>query len=272
MSRSIVIALFLLTACRGADAPPPEDLAADAAIQTDSAVASPDELGVPDAAAEASPAPAPPPPAARRPAQPAQADRPAEPAPVEEPARQEPPAEPAPLVVSSGTEFAVAIGSEITSRRNHAGDRLMTRVVADVADVTGAVAIPANAGVWIEILEIKPAENRGGQGSLTIRPVEVVIDDASYPIRADVTALSTETRGRGVTGGDAAKVGAGAAAGALLGQILGKKTSSTVIGGVVGAAVGTAIAIQTADRDIVLPEGSRLTLRVSSDFARPAPR
>jgi len=140
-----------------------------------------------------------------------------------------------------------------------------------VDDAEGKTVVPAGAVVTLRILEIKPAENKGGQGTLVLQPVSVRIDGKSYPVKADVTSLQSELKGRGVTAGDAAKVGAGAAAGALIGRILGKKASGTVVGGVAGAAVGTAVAIQTADQDIVVPAGSRIGLRLTGDFSRSAP-
>jgi hypothetical protein len=65
-----------------------------------------------------------------------------------------------------------------------------------------------------------------------------------------------ELRGRGVTAGDAGKVGVGAAAGAVVGRVLGGDTRGAVIGGVVGAAGGAAVAAQTARRDVVVKPGT----------------
>jgi len=82
----------------------------------------------------------------------------------------------------------------------------------------------------------------------------------SYPIDASIDALATERQGRGITAGDAAKVGAGAAAGAIVGQVIGKNTKGTVIGAVVGAAAGVGYAAATKDSDIRLPEGTHIVL------------
>jgi uncharacterized membrane protein len=83
-----------------------------------------------------------------------------------------------------------------------------------------------------------------------------------------VTDLQYELKGRGVTAGDAAKVGAGAAVGAIVGQILTKKTGGTVVGGAIGAAAGTAIAIRSADKDIVVPSGGRIVIKLKEALSR----
>ena len=74
-------------------------------------------------------------------------------------------------------------------------------------------------------------------------------------------------RGRGVTTGDAAKVGAGAAAGAIAGRILGGNKKGTIIGGVVGAAVGTGVAVETADRDVVVAPGAAIAFTINQELS-----
>jgi hypothetical protein len=74
-------------------------------------------------------------------------------------------------------------------------------------------------------------------------------------------------KGRGVTGGDAAKVGAAAAVGAAAGAIIGKDAKGAVIGGAVGAAAGVGIAAATRDVDILLNAGSPIRLVLTAPFS-----
>ena len=67
---------------------------------------------------------------------------------------------------------------------------------------------------------------------------------------------------------DAAKVGAGAAAGAVVGRVLGGSGKGAVIGGVIGGAVGAQRAVETKDRDVVLPVGSTVTITLNDTFSR----
>jgi hypothetical protein len=50
--------------------------------------------------------------------------------------------------------------------------------------------------------------------------------------------------------------------------VSGGSTKGALIGGAVGGAVGTQRAIQTKDRDVVVPAGSRLKVTLGSPFRR----
>ena len=84
---------------------------------------------------------------------------------------------------------------------------------------------------------------------------EVHFGGGSHAIAARSDSLGFVMKGQGVSGGDAAKVGAGAVVGAVAGRVVGKNTKGAIIGGVVGAAAGAAVAAATKDQDIILPAG-----------------
>jgi hypothetical protein len=187
---------------------------------------------------------------------------------TDQPLQPDTPAPPPPPAVQAGTRVVTTSTQEITSRRNKAGETFTAKVAEAVTDALGREVIPAGAAVTFSIVAIKEAENKDASGILVIRPVSVMIAAQAYDIKADVTELQVEKKGRGVTTGDAAKVGAGAAAGAILGQILTKSSGGTVVGGVVGGAVGTAIAVKSADKDLVIPVGAKIVLTLSEEFVR----
>jgi hypothetical protein len=98
-----------------------------------------------------------------------------------------------------------------------------------------------------------------------------VIAGVSYSLSGTATALDRTLKDRKTNAGDLAKVGAGAGAGALLGTaVSGGSTKGAIIGGVAGAAVGTQRAIETQDRDVVVPSGSRLKVTLTAPFRRGA--
>jgi len=68
-----------------------------------------------------------------------------------------------------------------------------------------------------------------------------------------------------VTGGDVAKAGGGAAAGAVVGGLLGK-AKGAVLGGIIGAGAGTVVAVETADRDVVIPAGGLIRFVLSEEL------
>lgn len=209
-----------------------------------------------------------------------EAARPATPPPTAPPPRSRPPAPrpttsrpaPATRTAEAGSFLDLAVSDTLSSRFTKTGDTFTATVVADVKDSRGRVAIPAGSVVHGSVLDVKPAPNPRTPGTLKLALTSVTVGGADYPVEARIDSIETVRQGRGITGGDAAKVGAGAAAGAILGRVIGKDTKGAIIGGVVGAAAGAGVAAQSKDADIVLPKGAHInatitqavTVRVSS--------
>jgi hypothetical protein len=158
--------------------------------------------------------------------------------------------------LDAGRQFSMATTETISSRTAKPGDQFTATVVADVQDDAGRVAIPAGSVVSGTITDVKSAPNPSSSGTLTLAVSSVTVRGRSYPIEASIDSLDTQRHGQGVSGGDVAKVGAGAAAGAILGRVIGKNTKGAVIGGIMGGIVGAGIAVQSKDADIVLPAGT----------------
>jgi hypothetical protein len=147
------------------------------------------------------------------------------------------------------------------------GETVTTTVATDVTDSRGRVVIPAGATVKLTITEIHESENKGDKtGKLTLTPTEVAFGGLSYGLDASANALDRKLVDRKTNAGDVAKVGAGAAVGAIAGRVLGGGSKGAVIGGIVGGAVGAQRAVETQDRDVVVPAGSRVELKLNDDF------
>jgi hypothetical protein len=155
-------------------------------------------------------------------------------------------------------QFSIATTATISSRSAKPGDAFTATVVSDVQDAAGRIAIPAGSLVSGTITDVKSAPNPSSPGTLTLAVNSVAVNGRSYPLNASIDSLATERHGQPVSGGDAVKVGVGAAAGAIIGQVIGKNSKGTIIGAVVGAAAGGAYAAATKDGDISLPAGTHV--------------
>ena len=165
-----------------------------------------------------------------------------------------------PRTLPAGTMLEVRAAHAISSRTNRAGDRVTATAVIDVRDADGQIVIPAGALLEGIIEDIKPAPNPGSRGSLSLVFHHLSFGQQSYSVLARSVALGTHEQGRGVTGGDVAKVGVGAAGGAVLGRVIGGNATGTVVGGLLGAATGAAVASAAKDHDIVLPANAHVSL------------
>lgn len=233
------------------ESPPPED---PTAARSDSTAAAGSDSSI-------TPAPAP----APAPAPDTLAARPPDSAPAE------PAGGSARGTLASGTRFSVALDDSIDSRHDSAGRAVTAKVMEAVTDSRGRTVIPAGAPVRLTVTRLEPARSRdAADGKLEFRVDGVELGGRLRRVSADVQAVPHELRGRGVTGGDAAKVGAGAAAGAVLGRVVGGNTKGAVIGGVVGAAGGAAVASQTASRDVVVKARTPIVLVLSAPLTAAA--
>jgi hypothetical protein len=198
------------------------------------------------------------------PAAPPAAPKPAAPKPAPPPAPR-----PVALTADSGTLVSLTGNDSLHSRHDEAGKTMYhATVAADVKDAKGRVVIPAGSVVTYRLAVLEPAKNKSDpDGSIRLEATEVSINGETYAIKGVSGTQTVEHKlvGQGVTAGGAARVGGGAAAGAIAGKIIGGKTGA-IVGGVVGAAGGTAAAIQTADRDVVVVPGAKVTLRLDANF------
>lgn len=177
--------------------------------------------------------------------------------------------QPTARTLAAGTTISTTALDSISSRHNKAGQTMRVKVASDVTDSKGRVVIPAGSVMTLTISKIAPSENKSDNvGTLVLVPTSVEIGGNSYDVTGTVTSVASTLKGRGVTAGDAAKVGAGAAAGAAAGQVIGKKTAPTIIGGVIGAAAGAAVASNTADRDVVVAPGAAIVVELTGTFTR----
>ncbi|MGI9042289.1 MAG: hypothetical protein ACR2HK_14515 [Gemmatimonadales bacterium] len=119
----------------------------------------------------------------------------------------------------------------------------------------------------MRVTAIEESENKSDStGTLTLQPTAVAINGLSYPVNASIEGVQTKLEGRGTNAGDVAKVAGGTAAGAVVGRVLGGSSKGAIIGGILGGAVGAQRAVETKDRDVVLPQGTTVTMRLDDSF------
>ena len=165
----------------------------------------------------------------------------------------------APLAVPAGTAFEVEFTRGLASNASSVGETFRARVLSDLR-VDGGIAVPAGSEVLGVVTEAVAARRIGGQAKLSVKFTDLVLPSGStVPLRA-----SFLEQGKSRAGRDAAAIGGSTAGGALLGRILGSgsRGQGTIIGALVGAAVGTAIASKTAGEEVVIPEGSVVSLKL----------
>ena len=173
-------------------------------------------------------------------------------------------------VLVSGTAISAKFDAGISSRTHKAGQKITGTVSSAVKDKNGRIVIPAGSKVHVTITAIHESERKSDKtGKLVLTPTKVEIAGRSYTLAGTASALDRTLKDRKTNAGDLAKVGIGMGAGALLGTaVSGGSTKGAVIGGVAGGAVGAQRAVETQDRDVVVPAGSRLKVTLAAPFRR----
>ena len=173
----------------------------------------------------------------------------------------------APASLASGTMIRATMDDSISSRKNKAGQTVSATTVEDLKDASGRTVIPKGSKVTMTITAIKESENKSDKtGTLTLAVADISVNGKTYGLSAQIDSISRSLQGRKTNEGDIAKVGAGTAVGAVVGRVIGGSTKGAVIGGVIGGAVGTQRAIETKDRDVVVPAGSQIIFRLTEKF------
>lgn len=168
--------------------------------------------------------------------------------------------------LATGAMIRLKALTPLSTRENHAGDAIRASAVAASLSEHGDTVIPADAEFVGTVTAAEPGKPNH-QGTLQISFTQVRWGGHSYPVATRVTSIAEQQSGRGITGGTAAKVGAGAIAGGIAGRIIGGNRTGTIVGGLAGAAAGGAVAHETRDIDIIVPAGSTIRVVLTRPFA-----
>ncbi|MDT8435618.1 MAG: hypothetical protein RRA92_02575 [Gemmatimonadota bacterium] len=191
--------------------------------------------------------------------------------PAPEPVETTPEPVPASTPAPAGTNFDVRLQQQLSTEWNRPGDGFTATLSRPVLDSEGREVIPAGARMQGEIVDVVEPD-RDGNGSMSIRFTQVVIEGESYPIDASAVA---ETRLQRVgSGGGGSSAGGravqGAITGAILGSIFGGR-KGTLIGAGAGAAAGAASGGGGGGGDVrgILVAGQQISCVLNAPFIGP---
>ena len=182
-------------------------------------------------------------------------------------------------VVPVGTEISIRLLETLSSQRNERDDEFRAEVLKSV-EVNSVVAIPAGSQIYGTITYVKRAGRIRGRSEMNLRFDELeLLSGTRLPMEATVVSIEKQAdegvkddegtiQGNGNKGGDAKKIGFTTGIGALIGVLTGG-SSGAKVGAAVGAVGGTAGILATRGRDIVLPSGTELQIRLDQEATVP---
>jgi hypothetical protein len=162
-----------------------------------------------------------------------------------------------PLVVPSGTEVTVSLGSAVGSKMSKPGETFTGSVAKDVL-VGSAVAIPQGANVSGTVTDAKALGKFAGGAVLTVRLDSINVNGSDMPVQTAVKTFSEKGKGKRT----ALITGGGAALGGIIGGLAGGGKGAA-IGLAAGAGAGAGGSALTGNKEIVLPAESDVSFELS---------
>jgi hypothetical protein len=196
------------------------------------------------------PAPAAPPAPAPRPAPAAPAPRPAAAAP--DPAKK-----PAPVTVPTGTVLNVLLTQAIDVDATQTG-MTFKGLLDDPVMLGGAVVIPRNVSVALQVAKVEQAGNFKGSDAISLKANSLSFGGRKYDIVTNYVEKKEEGEGKKTT----RKVAGGAGLGAIIGGIAGGGTGAA-IGALAGGGAG-AIVSASGTQHLKIPAETRLQFTLSA--------
>jgi hypothetical protein len=181
-------------------------------------------------------------------------------------AKAEPAPAPAPeapawreVTIPAGTNLAIVLDTGVGSDTSHVEEAVSAHL-SRALHVGGTAVVPEGSRVAGVVTDAKRSGKVKGLAHIAMRFTSLTPsgDDHRYNISTSAvgrTAQSTKKE-------DALKVGAPAAGGAIIGAIIGGKKGA-LIGTAAGGGAGTAVVMSTRGKEVRLPRGAALTLRLT---------
>lgn len=203
-------------------------------------------------------------PAARPTAKPVPAAKPAPVASKPAPVKPAPMPAAQPIVVPEGTQLALALTEDVSTKTAKVGDTIRATLVSDVR-VDGKLAIAAGTTVAGQVTDVVSGSNKIGG----VPRLGMSFDRLELPGNRDVPISGLVTqKGKSDNTRDTVKIVGGAAAGAILGNEVKGGDKGKVIGGLLGGAIG-AVAAQKTGTEVKLAAGTELAIALAAPVEIP---
>jgi hypothetical protein len=164
------------------------------------------------------------------------------------------------VTIPAGTRLRLTLDQTVASNSARVEDRVRAHLAAPVV-VNGRTVLPADSEVIGHVVSARQSGKVKGRAYLAMRFSELRMarDDDRYDIRTATWAREAQATKKK----DAVTIAAPGAVGAVVGGLVdGKKGAA--IGAGVGAGAGTGVVLSTRGKEVTLPRGSTLIVRLSA--------
>jgi len=164
------------------------------------------------------------------------------------------------ITVPSGTLLPVELTTGLTSESSSVEDPVRATLRRAIT-IAGVQALPAGTLVLGNVTAVERSARVKGRARIAFR--FTAIDPPGTAERVSVRTQTVSRLAPATKKQDAAKIGGGAAGGAIIGGILGGGDGAAK-GAAVGGAAGTGVVLSTRGKEVRLPAGTNLSVRLAA--------
>jgi len=164
------------------------------------------------------------------------------------------------ITIPAGTTLPIVLDTAVASDTSRAEQAVVAHLSRPVA-FHGETVLPAGSRVSGVVTDATPSGRVKGRAHVALRFDSLTPSGSSerYEIRtASVGRTAEATKKK-----DAIEIGAPAAGGAIIGAIVGGKKGA-IVGGAIGGGAGTGVVLSTKGKEVRLPTGSALSLKLAA--------
>jgi hypothetical protein len=163
------------------------------------------------------------------------------------------------VTIPAGTNLTIVLDTSVGSDTSHVEEAVSAHL-SHALRVGGEAVVPEGSRVSGVVTDAKRSGKVKGLAHVAMRFTSLTPsgDDHRYNISTSAVGRTAQSTKKN----DALKVGAPAAGGAIIGALIGGKKGA-LIGTAAGGGAGTAVVMSTRGKEIRLPRGSALTLRLT---------
>jgi len=163
------------------------------------------------------------------------------------------------IVVPAGTSLPIVLDTTVGSETSRVEEGVQAHVARPVP-VNAVAVLPEGSRVSGVVTDATPAGKVKGRAHVAMRFTTLVPrgGEERYQIRTTaISRVAPATKKK-----DALEIGAPAAGGAIIGGLLGGKKGAA-IGAATGGGAGTAVVLSTRGKEVQVPKGTALTVKLS---------
>jgi hypothetical protein len=163
------------------------------------------------------------------------------------------------VTIPAGTTLPIVLDTPIASNTSRPEQAVVAHLARPIA-LHGETVLPAGSRVSGVVTDAKPSGRVKGRAHVAVRFDSLTPSGGErYEIRtASVGRTAEATKKK-----DALEIGAPAAGGAIIGALVGGKKGA-LVGGAIGGGAGTGVVLATKGKEVRLPKGSALSLKLAA--------